>query len=202
MIFDYEGISQPCSVYNGNKTDLPMLMNRNGEADYNVWFHCMTSTSRNIIILGSDTDIWVYGMMFMEGGWFQNKTVYVEKNIETEYVCLNTICTASTCHPQLKRIPNPLCNLGAIYILTGGDYISSFFRTSKQTFVTAFLDNIEHVCNDNPLVVTTDKQVMGMSRDIWTPEIFGPPMQTLKTNPAIQTLKTNPANHSYLVPSP
>ena len=59
VIFDYEGISQPCSVYNG---DLPMLMNRNGEADYNVWFHCMTSTSRNII-LGSDTDIWVYGFM-------------------------------------------------------------------------------------------------------------------------------------------
>ena len=75
VIFDYEGISQPCSVYNGNKTDLPILINRNGEADYNVWFHCMTSTSRNIIILGSDTDIWVYGMLFMEGGWFQNKTV-------------------------------------------------------------------------------------------------------------------------------
>ena len=32
--------------------------------------------------------------------------------------------------------------------------------------------------------------------------IFGPPMQTLKTNPAIQILETNPANHSYPEPSP
>ena len=37
--------------------------------------------------------------------------------------------------------------------------------------------------------------VTSLSRDIWTPEIFRPPMQTLKTNPAIQTLETNPANH-------
>ena len=41
-----------------------------------------------------------------------------------------------------------------------------------------------------------------LSRHIWTPEIFGPPLQTLKTNPAIQTLGTNPANHSYPEPSP
>ena len=37
--------------------------------------------------------------------------------------------------------------------------------------------------------------VTSLSRDIWTPEIFRPPMQTLKTNPATQTLETNPANH-------
>ena len=41
-----------------------------------------------------------------------------------------------------------------------------------------------------------------LSCDIWTPEIFGPPMQILKTNFAIQTLETNPANHSYPEPSP
>ena len=84
VIFDYKGVSQPCSVYNGNVLDLPMLANKNGEADY-VLFHCMTS-SRNIVILSSDMDIWVYGMIFMEGGWFPNKTAYVEKSIETEYV--------------------------------------------------------------------------------------------------------------------
>lgn len=57
VIFDYEGISRPCSVYNGNMVDVPMLVNKNGEADYSIWFHCMTSSSRNVIILGSDTDI-------------------------------------------------------------------------------------------------------------------------------------------------
>ena len=139
-----------------------MLRNKNGEADYNVWFHCMASSSRNIVVLGSDTDIWVYGMIFLEGGWFSNKTVYVERSIQTEYVCLNTLHAAALSHAQLKRIRNPLSNLAAIYILTGGDYISGFFRTSKQTFVTVFLDNIEHICNDNPLILTSDKQIMGI----------------------------------------
>lgn len=162
VILDYEGISTPCSVYNGNVVDLPMLANKNGEADYNVWFHCMTSSSRNIVILGSDTDIWVYGMIFMEGGWFPNKNVYIERSIHTEYVSLNTLCTAASCHPQLKRIHNPLSSLAVIYILTGGDYISSFFKTSKQTFVTVFLDNIEHICNDSPLILTIDEQIMGI----------------------------------------
>ena len=41
-----------------------------------------------------------------------------------------------------------------------------------------------------------------LSCDIWPPEIFGPPIHTMKTNPAIQTLETNPANHSYPEPSP
>ena len=54
-----------------------------------------------------------------------------------------------------------LSNLAAIYVLTGGDYISSFFKTSKQAFVTAYLDNIEHISND-PLVLTTDEQIMGI----------------------------------------
>ena len=34
-----------------------MLTNKNGEADYNVWYHCLSSLSSNIVILGSDTDI-------------------------------------------------------------------------------------------------------------------------------------------------
>ena len=162
VILGYEGIGQPCSIYRGCVLDLPMLVNENGEADYNVWFHCMASASRNVVILGSDTDIWVYGMIFMEGGWFWNKTIYVEKSIQREYICLNALNTAASYHPQLKRIHNPLSHLAAIYILTGGDYISSFFRTSKQAFVTAFLDNTEHICNDSPLILTSDKQVIGI----------------------------------------
>ena len=87
--------------------------------------------------------------------------LFMLKNIQTEYVSLNTLYTAASCHPQLKRIHNPLSNLATIYILTGGDYISSFFRTSKQLLVTVFLDNIEHICNDNPLILTTNEQIMG-----------------------------------------
>ena len=89
LVLDYEEIDCPCLVYNGTVVDLPMFKNQNGEADYNVWYHCITSTSNNIIVLGSDTDIWVYGMVFMERGWLPNKTVYVECKVASEYVHLN-----------------------------------------------------------------------------------------------------------------
>lgn len=84
IIVDYDDINSPVSIYNGGRTDLPMLQNKNGEADY-VWYHCMMSTSRNVVILGSDTDIWVYGLAFLDCGWINSKVVYIEKAIGSEY---------------------------------------------------------------------------------------------------------------------
>ena len=49
------------------------------------------STSDKIVVLGSDTDIWVYGMMFLECGWLRNKDVYVECKVGKEYVHLKYI---------------------------------------------------------------------------------------------------------------
>ena len=80
-----------------------MLQNQNGEADYNVWFHCMMSCSRNVIILGSDTDIWVYCMALLECGWMENKEGYVEKTLAAEYIHLNTLYFAALEHPQLSN---------------------------------------------------------------------------------------------------
>ena len=131
VILDYEDLGCPCTIYNGAMFDLPMLKNENGEADYNLWYHCMTSTSQQIVILGSDTDIWGYGMAFKDCGWLGSKVVYVEKTLGAEYVCVNNFPVAASSHPQLRNIPFPLLTLSAIYVWTGGDYVSSFFRTSK-----------------------------------------------------------------------
>ena len=68
IILDYEDIDCPCDIYQGGRFDLPMLKNKNGEADYNLWYHCMASTSSKVIILGSDTDICVYGMALVGCG--------------------------------------------------------------------------------------------------------------------------------------
>ena len=59
IILDYEDIECPCAIYQGSKMDLQMLKN-NGEADYNVWYHCVSSLSHNIIVV-----IRTYGYM----GW-------------------------------------------------------------------------------------------------------------------------------------
>ena len=50
----------------------------------------------------------------------------------------------------------------AVYILTGGDYISSFFDTSKQTFITVFIENIEHICDGGTFIETRSENVMGI----------------------------------------
>ena len=70
IIIDYEEIDCPYFVHNGNVFTLPMLKIQNG---YNVWYHCMTTTSNKVIVLGSDTEIWLYSMVFMECGWLANK---------------------------------------------------------------------------------------------------------------------------------
>ena len=65
LILDYQDLDCPCSIYMGGRSDLTMLKNKNGEADYNLWFHCMASTSSKLVLLGSDTDIWVYEIALM-----------------------------------------------------------------------------------------------------------------------------------------
>ena len=95
----------------------------------------MASTCSNVItcILGNDIDIWVYGMALVGCGWLGNKTVYIERAINSEYVNINSISEATTSHPKLHKITFPMLTLATLYVLMGGDYISSFFRTSKQT---------------------------------------------------------------------
>ena len=161
IILDYEEIECPCAIYEGNKVDLGML-NKNGEVVYNVWYHCLSSLSSNIVILGSDTDIWVYGMAFMGCGWLGNKTVYVERAVGSEYVSLNAIFEAVMNHPKLKVLPFPLLTLSTVYMLTGGDYISSFFKTSKQTFIKVLIENMGHICDGEAFVDTQSATVMGI----------------------------------------
>ena len=84
VILDYDEVDAPLCVVNGNMSHVPCLKNQLGEADYAMWYHCVMSTSTNIIILGSDTDIWVYGMALKEAGWLQNKRMFVERSIKTD----------------------------------------------------------------------------------------------------------------------
>ena len=100
----------------------------------------ITASSNNVVILGSDTDIWVYGMVYQDCGWLGSKAVFVEKEIGVEYACITKLHVSLSymlhedaySHPQIKQIQFPLPTLAAIYILTGGDYISSFYHTSSN----------------------------------------------------------------------
>ena len=86
----------------------------------------------------------------------------IERAISSKYVSLNAISEAVMNHPKLKIIPFPLLTLATVYMLTGGDYISSFFKTSKQTFVKVFIENIEHICNSDTFVEAQSETMMGI----------------------------------------
>ena len=155
LILDSEDLSQPIIIRNKIELLLPMLSNQKGEADYNIWYHVKNTLSQNILIVGNDTDIWVYGMALFEGGQLGNKQIRVERVINAEYVDINHIVDACNAHPALSRIPFPANTLATIYLLTGGDYISHFYKTSKLTFVRAFINNFKHTCNDGGLINMT-----------------------------------------------
>ena len=155
LILDYEDLNQPIIIRNKAELLLPMLSNQNGEADYNIWYHAKNTLSQNIMIVGNDTDIWVYGMALFESGQLGNKQIRVERVINAEYVDINHIIDACNAHPVLSRIPFPANTLATIYLLTGGDCISHFYKTSKLIFVRAFINNFKHICNDGGLINMT-----------------------------------------------
>ncbi len=90
LIIATEFTSNPISIYSESEVSVLTLKNAHGEADYNVWLHAISSLSRNILVIGSDTDIWVYGMALKEAGWLHGKTVYVERDVNKEFVDMYT----------------------------------------------------------------------------------------------------------------
>ena len=131
---------------------VPTLKNEHGEADYNIWFHAIMAMSENILLVASDTDIWTYGIAHKEAGWLEGKCIVVERNVHQEYVDINSTVTAISVHPSLKQLAFPVSCLVSIYFLSGCDYVSSFFRTTKQTFVSTFVEYASYICKDGELV--------------------------------------------------
>ena len=53
-------------------------------------------------------------------------------------------------YSNLKQVPFPLTNLAVVYIITGSDYISSFFHTSEKAFSSKYvLETVFHACSSN-----------------------------------------------------
>ncbi len=87
---------------------------RRGRLQCMVPLQCIQSMSNNVIIIGSDTDLRVYGMAFKQSGWLQNKQVYVERTLNTEFVDICEIYNVVQTYPILSKIPYPLNSLVAL----------------------------------------------------------------------------------------
>lgn len=69
-----------------------------------------------------------------------------------EYVNINLGARLIQDFSPLSTVPYSVSTVVAMYVLTGCDYVSSFFRHTKQNFFECFLSNIKYILNNNSLV--------------------------------------------------
>ena len=74
----------------------------------------------------------------MEQGYLEGKHVVVKCGNSEEYVDLNVgfVCLKSL--PCLRSINHPVTFIVALYVLTGCNYVSSFYRVTKKQFLNIF----------------------------------------------------------------
>ena len=96
---------------------------KHGEEDVAVWHHCLSRSEQNIVILSSDTDVWMYRLLMTELSFqLQSKQVYVAYNSSPPiHVNVARLYESIIVHPQLGKIRHLCTLLVALYAATGND---------------------------------------------------------------------------------
>ena len=77
--------------------------------------------------------------------WLGDKSVIV-KCAPDIFVDINAGVQVISQHPSLEKLCYPVSTVVALYTLTGNDYLSSFFHKTKAKFLTALVENVDHIC--------------------------------------------------------
>lgn len=91
------------------------------------------STTKNVIIVSSDTDVWMYGLLITELSYqLQTKQVYVKclNSSPLVYVNVTKLYEAIIAHPKLGNIRHPCTSLVALYIATGSGLLKLFLQAN------------------------------------------------------------------------
>ena len=139
---------------------ISMPLNEHGEADYAIWYHVARSTVQNSLVVSKDTDAWVYGLALMEQGYLEGKHVVVKRGNSEEYVDLNVGFVSLKSLPCLRSITHPVTSIVALYVLTGCDYVSSFYRVTKKQFLNVFFEHASYLSSHS-----ANKSLVCISRD-------------------------------------
>ena len=99
-------------------------------------------------------------MALKESGWLGNKLVYVERTLNAEFV--DILCEVYTVKSLIHPWQEYHALLVALYVLSGHDYVSSLFKTSKQGFLNVITDNCKYIWESDPLVELRDCENLGM----------------------------------------
>ena len=152
------------TVSNGGVTD--NAGNEHGEADYAIWHHCIRESSSHILVVSSDTDTWVYGLGLYEQH-LQGKQVHVQRGNTDCYIDIRKATLLMSQHPKLSAIVYPVLSLVAIYVLTGCDYVSSFYRCPKTTFLETLIQNAGFICPDGHLMKMINGEFQCVNERSW-----------------------------------
>ena len=112
--------------------------NEHGEADYAIWHHCIHESSRNIVVV-SLIHAWVYGLGLCGQGHLEGKHIIVRRGNVVSYIDITAAALMLSQHSKLSGIAFPVLSLVTLYVLTGCDYVSSFYRCSKTLFMESLL---------------------------------------------------------------
>ena len=135
FVIDSPSLSSVVQIEKGNMA--VREPNEHGEGDVAIWHHCCSSSSQKFIIVSSDTDVWVYGLLIVEfDHHLQSKEIHVEclNSTPKTHVNVTRLYKCITVHQQLGKLSYPCASLVALYVATGSDYWSFFYRMTKQNF--------------------------------------------------------------------
>lgn len=141
--------------------------NEHGEADYAMWHHCILDPSSNFLIISSDTDTWVYGLGLYEQGYLDRKQVLVQRGNTDCYIDIRAATTLLSQHPNLSAFSFPVLSLVALYILTGCDYVSAFYRCSKTCFLETLIQDAHFICPDGNLLRMINNEFQHINEQSW-----------------------------------
>ena len=113
-----------------------------------IWHHCIWETATDFLVVSSDTDTWVYGLGLCELGHLDGKNVSVQRGNVESYINITTATSLLSQHPKLQHLTFPVLSLVALYILSGCDYVSSFYRCTKTNFLETLIRDGAFICPD------------------------------------------------------
>ncbi len=141
--------------------------NEHGEADYAIWHHAILEPSQNIMVVSSDTDTWVYGLGLYELRHLGEKEITVQRGNTECYIDIKKATSLLAQHPKLSALSFPVLSLVALYVLTGCDYVSSFYRNTKTTFLVALIEYADFICPDGHFLNMINNEFQHIRESSW-----------------------------------
>ena len=91
------------------------------------------------IVVVSLIHAWVYGLGLCGQGHLEGKHIIVRRGNVVSYIDITAAALMLSQHSKLSGIAFPVLSLVTLYVLTGCDYVSSFYRCSKTLFMESLL---------------------------------------------------------------